>query len=94
MSREPVECAEHGAQEATFVCRHLARSLELGVRAGFHTSGSDVPRPDAWCAACEEAVESTGGRWTDESEAFAGITLLCAACYDRIRALNATGAGS
>lgn len=87
-----VECDEHGPQEATFVCGHLARSLALGVRAGFFTSGSDAPRPDAWCAACEEAVGSTGGEWTDGSEAFAGITLMCASCYDAVRALNEPGA--
>ena len=58
---------------------------------GFFTAeAARHPRPDAWCAACEEKVWQTGGEWTDESEAFAGVTLLCAGCYDKARALNRT----
>ncbi len=83
-----IECDEHGSQETTFVCQHLVQSLRDGRPVGFFVSrDADRPRPDAWCAACEEKVQSTGGEWTDESEAFAGVTLLCGACYDQARAL-------
>ena len=84
-----VECPEHGRTQATFVCRHLAESLHTGRATGFFTSDAEQPRPDAWCAACEEMVWRTGGEWTEESEAFAGVTLICGGCYDRARALNA-----
>lgn len=40
-----------------------------------------------WCALCK-SVRQTGGAWTDAAEAFAGVTLLCAGCYDKARAWN------
>lgn len=84
-----VECPEHGTGQATFVCRHIAASLHTGGAVGFFTAeaGGDA-RPDAWCAACEEQVWRTGGEWTDESEWFAGVTMICGACYDRAKRLN------
>ena len=86
---QPIECAEHGVQPATFVCQHLAESLRTGNPVGFHDSGNpDTPRPDAWCSACNEMLLSTGGEWTDESESYAGVTLICGACYDAAKALN------
>jgi hypothetical protein len=84
-----VHCGEHGPQQATFVCRHLVESLRESRRVGFHCADDAAnPRPDAWCGACEAKVAGTGGEWTDESEAFAGVTLLCGSCYDRVRQLN------
>ncbi len=84
-----VDCDEHGPQEATFVCCHLAGSLRTGKPVGFYNSGE--PCGDAWCSACEEVRIREGGEtgdWNDRSEAFADITLLCRACYDEIRKLN------
>jgi hypothetical protein len=69
------------------VCRHLVS----GSGAGFHTAHDeerpDHPWPDAWCDACEGIRRSEDG-WTDASEAFAGIQLLCDACYQRARERN------
>ena len=85
-----VECCTHGKQQATFVCQHIVQSLKDGEPRGFwsaaHKSGDE--RPDSWCSACEDKVNSTGGEWNDESEAFAGVTLLCGACYDRAKEMN------
>jgi hypothetical protein len=84
-----VECGVHGSQEATFVCRHLVQSLREERAIGSWTAGGGAgSRPDAWCTACETKVQGTGGEWTAESEAFAGVSLLCGACYDRLRELN------
>jgi hypothetical protein len=84
-----VECPEHGSQPATFVCQHIVQSLRDGVPRGFlWPAGTGMERPDAWCVSCDDAVEATGGEWTDESEAEAGVTLLCAACYDRAKEMN------
>jgi hypothetical protein len=84
-----VECREHGPQQATFVCRHLVASLRDRRPVGFRTAeDAGNPRPDAWCDACEAKVWTTGGEWTDESEGFAGVSLLCGACYDAARRLN------
>jgi len=79
----------HGAESATFVCRHLAASLCSREPVGFVAAQTSAqPRPDAWCSACETKRLELGGEWCEESEAFAGITLLCAACYDEVRSLN------
>jgi len=81
-----VECADHGVQQATFVCRHIVEGLRERRPTGFWTSDDPVnPRPDAWCTECEVRVQATGGEWTGESEALADVTLLCGACYDEAR---------
>jgi hypothetical protein len=84
----PVECAEHGPQQSTFVCQHVAASLGHRRSVGFWISDASEPRPNAWCTECERVVQARGGEWDDESEAFAGVTLLCGACYDEARALS------
>jgi hypothetical protein len=81
---EIVECGEHGMSHATFVCQHLAHGSGLGF---FYDSGSDDPRPDAWCAECD-TVMMADGEWNEENEKIAGITLLCASCYDAAKRRN------
>jgi len=84
---ENVNCETHGPQEATYVCQHLAASLNNKEKVGFFFSRQ--PRGDAWCARCEEVRIREGGPtgdWNEKSEAFAKITILCGACYDRVRA--------
>ena len=84
-----VECAEHGDQQATYVCQHIIQTLKDGIPRGFWTSDDqENPRPDAWCSDCEEVVQEKNGEWDDESEEFAGVTLLCGACYDRAIEIN------
>lgn len=90
-----VECVTHGAQPATYVCRHVVETLRDGRARGFwcaHDPGN--PRPDAWCSDCEARLQQTGGEWNEENGSMAGVTLLCAACYDRAREINlASGRG-
>ncbi len=84
-----VECAEHGAQPATFVCQHILRGLEEDKPYGFWWADDpESTRPDAWCTACEEYLNADGGEWNDKTEAFAGVKLLCGSCYDRAKARN------
>jgi hypothetical protein len=88
-------CAAHGPQEETFVCRHLAESLRTQQGVGWF--GSSEPRGDAWCQACEAVRIAQGGpdgEWTERSEAFAQITVLCAVCYDQVRAINGASQAS
>lgn len=84
-----VECCEHGKQQATYVCQHIVQSLRDGKPRGFWSSEESLenPRPDSWCSACEDVV-NRAGEWNDESEAFAGVKLLCGACYDRAKLMN------
>jgi hypothetical protein len=84
-----VECIEHGPQEETYVCKHLASSLKTQQPVGFYWSSE--PRGDAWCDECEKVRIAEGGPsgdWNDRSEAFASIQILCGACYDKVKSLN------
>ncbi|WP_273999127.1 hypothetical protein [Vibrio parahaemolyticus] len=85
-----VECCTHGKQQVTYVCQHVVKSLRDGKPRGFWSAEPEPgnERPDSWCSACEDKVNSDGGEWNDESEAFAGVTLLCGACYDRAKEMN------
>ena len=84
-----VECCEHGNQQATFVCQHIIATLEDGKPRGFWWAHDpENPRPDAWCSECESNVQKSNGEWNDENEAFAGIKLLCGACYDKAKEIN------
>ena len=84
-----IECSEHGKQQATYVCQHIVQSLLDRKPRGFWWSSecSENPRPDAWCSECEDLVNRVG-EWNDESEGFAGVKLLCAACYDQAKEMN------
>ena len=84
-----VECCEHGKQQSTYVCQHIVQSLENGEPRGFccSTESPNNPRPDAWCNECEVRVNEAG-EWNDETEAFAGVKLLCGACYDKAKKFN------
>lgn len=87
---ENVECPEHGCQQATYVCQHIVQGLAERRTNGFWASDNpDNPRSDAWCTACNELLNEKGGDWNDETEAYAGVKLLCGACYDRARDANA-----
>jgi len=93
-STRKVDCSAHGAQDETFVCQHIVQGLRDGIAYGFWWADDpENPRPDAWCTACNEIVAASGGEWTSEGEKFAGVKLLCGACYDRARAMNLRGAG-
>jgi len=82
--KAPVNCTKHGESYATFVCQHLARGFGLGF---FCAEDPQDPQPDGWCAACNQILDKEGG-WNDRSEKFAGITLVCAHCYDMIKQRN------
>lgn len=82
---KPVSCATHGSSHAAFVCHHLPHGVGLGF---FHGDDEpEDPRPDAWCARCDEVMQAEG-EWNDDGEDFADVTLVCAGCYDELRARN------
>lgn len=86
---ENIDCQQHGPQQATYVCCHLAESIHTRQAMGFYYSSE--PYGDAWCSACEQIRIREGGSsgdWNERSEEFANITLLCSACYDEIRKIN------
>jgi hypothetical protein len=77
-------CSGHGASFPTYVCTHLFH----GQDQGYHTADEPGnPRSDAWCDRCEAERQRDGG-WTDASETFADIKVVCGACYDIIEENN------
>ena len=86
-----VECNSHGKAPMAFVCVHLLS----GERVGWNEPEEYTDDPDdefsgclnAWCDACEEVAESTGG-WNEESEKFADIHVVCEPCALSYRELN------
>jgi hypothetical protein len=88
-NKRTVHCEVHGDQQETFVCRHVAETLQSAKPVGFWWADDrHNPRPDAWCTACNEVLREEGGEWNKRSESFADIKLLCGGCYDRARDLN------
>jgi hypothetical protein len=84
-----VQCDEHGKQPATCVCQHIVQTLMDGQPRGFWwAADAENSKPDAWCSECEAYVQASGGAWTEENEAFAGVKLLCGACYDKVKESN------
>ena len=82
-----INCGQHGLQDTTFVCRHIADSLLTGTAVGFHwpRESEGDPRPDAWCSTCERMRIDGGGDWTEEMERHLDIKILCGGCYDRAK---------
>lgn len=91
-----VDCEEHGTQDSAFVCQHLVRQLLSGSSKPIGFFQPDDAPPDelrgegfqAWCAACDEVLREEGD-WTGRAESFAGVTLICAACFAALKSLNA-----
>jgi hypothetical protein len=54
------------------------------MRVGFFwtTADPENPRPDAWCSACNDQVQVTGGEWVGEALKHLEPKVLCGACYD------------
>ncbi|MFS1945926.1 hypothetical protein BCU64_001180 [Vibrio lentus] len=76
----------YSRKAAGYVCMSACRRKPSGFWSAEPEPGNE--RPESWCSACEDKVNSDGGEWNDESEAFAGVTLLCGACYDRAKEMN------
>jgi hypothetical protein len=80
-----VECGEHGRRPAAYVCAHLVGGDGLGFNADEPTG--DNPWPDAWCDDCDVIWERVGG-WENVPEEDVQISLICDACYAKIRDRN------
>src|SRR3954464_1470144 len=89
-----IRCERHGPQRPTFVCKHLVSGVGLGFVEPQGPQQEDASDEQAaWCDRCEE-TRLAGGGWTAQSEANAGISLICAACFEVSRARNAHWAAS
>ena len=83
MEAKTIRCEQHGERQATFVCQHLV----TGSAKGWITIESgDAARPDAICAECDTAWRAAGDEFTDEIREQVRIRVVCAGCYDELRA--------
>ena len=83
MDDEECECADHGRQPITFVCKHIT-AIPRGDTVGFvsYAPENDDDLRDAWCDPCDAYLQSHGGDWVEGSvEVPGGISILCAECY-------------
>jgi hypothetical protein len=89
-SEKLINCDSHGPQQETFVCAHILDGSRAEKRAGFfYVPDPDNPRPDAWCAECNDRFQRGGGDWEilPESEQ-PKIAILCGACYDEAKSFH------
>ena len=76
-------------QPAAYVCQHLLQSVrDLKPRGFVYDDRNQSDYPDAWCDECDGMLAAGGREWTDDLGEAAGVSLLCASCYSRIRKLN------
>jgi hypothetical protein len=86
-----VHCHEHGPVRPAYVCRHLVKQLQepSAERIGFcrpdQGAGETPDDLQGWCGKCDAVLRQVG-EWNDESEGFAGVTLICSGCYEKARA--------
>ena len=90
-----VECRRHGKQAIGLVCTHVAHAIAVGTRVGFFWGDdTDTGRPDAWCAACENALRAVtddlgGEQWFRAAE----FKILCVGCWDEAKLVQHPGSG-
>jgi hypothetical protein len=83
---DTIQCDSHGERPRAFVCSHLV-GQPSGLGFNRDEPSPDNPFPDAWCDDCEIIRVAHNG-WNDESQKLAKISLLCSACYERVRIRN------
>lgn len=79
-----VNCDEHGVVNPSFVCRHLVNWTGTGFNVPDKPPDPDCPFKNAWCDECDKLLMSVG-EWNDETEAFAGVTMICENCFEKRR---------
>ncbi|MDR4954648.1 hypothetical protein REB14_20900 [Chryseobacterium sp. ES2] len=91
LKQKNVDCCTHGYSRSAFVCQHLDLETPKGFEEAFDTyKGMDLEEEEdlqAWCSECEKIRNEYDG-WDEESEKFAGITLVCENCYFELKEFN------
>lgn len=81
--RGRVTCSRHGKQGIGLVCEHIACAVDTGNRVGFYWGNdTDLARPDAWCAECEQALVALDGASSEQWFKDARFKIFCAKCWD------------
>lgn len=83
-----VHCHLHGEQGIGLVCTHVAHAIDTGGKVGFYWGDdTDLSRPDAWCAACEEKLVALAGASSEQWFIDADFKILCTSCWDEAKAI-------
>jgi hypothetical protein len=78
-----IACTIHGPGEATYVCSHVAQSLQDNVPRGFHWHVDENQNFQAFCTACDAMDEAA---W---AKVVASVSrAMCIQCFQRVAALN------
>ena len=81
MDRE-INCKEHGKQDAYMICQHL-KSITGLEYAVVKVAFEDDDYETAMCVNCESLLLKEQA-WSDKLNDFAGWTLVCSECYQKI----------
>ncbi len=88
MSAETIDCEDHGKQKAAYVCQHIVMTLDDGQARGFVWTRDEDGAINAYCDACDAALEKNGGEWTPELEAASDMGMLCEMCTAQAARIN------
>jgi hypothetical protein len=80
-----VKCEAHGSRNAAIVCCHQVNACDRIV--GFVENSADPDDLQAWCDACESMFQQEGDM-TDTFRQFNDFRVVCASCYEQIKARN------
>lgn len=83
----PVQCARHGAAEASFVCSHIVETIDDGVARGFSWAVDEEGDHQSLCDDCHHKSHAmTDAQWEDHVAATGRI--LCLKCFWRAWEIN------
>ncbi|MDB5471573.1 MAG: hypothetical protein JWR84_3133 [Caulobacter sp.] len=78
-----VACGRHGSRPATYVCKHVAESLDDGVQRGFWWAKDEEGHFQALCSACDDLPQHV---WEQVGSSL-GV-MLCLDCFVRAAQIN------
>ncbi|OEG73468.1 hypothetical protein BEL05_08625 [Shewanella colwelliana] len=82
-----MECARHGLQKPSFICKHLQYGEGLGFYEATDDPDPEYPFREAWCGDCDKVLLEQA-EWNDISEGNAQIMPICEGCLTEIQARN------
>lgn len=82
-----MECARHGLQKPSFICKHLQYGEGIGFYEATDDPDPEYPFREAWCDECDKVLMEQG-EWNDISEGHAQILPICEGCLNEIQARN------
>jgi hypothetical protein len=82
-----LDCGEHGAVRACFVCSHLPETAIDGVPRGMNWE-RQVHNVNASCDSCNALIVGNKNNWSDEIMKMTGIETMCENCLSYVAKVN------